>query len=225
MGGAGCQTGTDTVLEFDVSGVVARVDSDRQVLEVVHDDIPGYMPAMQMPFPVERPELLEGLGMGDRVDFHLRVTDGAGVMTEIERLPGFLGPLPAFALEDLAGNLVSSSDFLGKVTIVNFWASWCFPCTAEMPILQQMAMDYPDTDFAVVGITQDPENREAIDQILTDLDIRYPILMTDGTLEMEVGGIPVIPGTLVVDRDGNVVDERLGIFEEAALRSVVEDLL
>jgi hypothetical protein len=94
-----------------------------------------------------------------------------------------------------------------------------------MPILQQMALDYPDTDFAVVGITQDPENREAIDQILTDLDIRYPILMTDGTLEMEVGGIPVIPGTLVVDRDGNVVDERLGIFEEAALRSFVEDLL
>jgi len=214
-----------TPMEFDVEGVVAAIHEDRDVIEVVHDDIPGYMPAMQMPFPVEEPALLDGLRMGDQVRFHLRVTEGAGLMTAIDKLPSFSGVLPGFDLENLAGDMFSSSDLLGKVTVVNFWASWCAPCKVEMPILNQMRADYSDSGFEVVGITQDPESRETVEAVVNELEIQYPILLTDGTLEDGVGGIPVIPGTLVVDRDGQVVDKRLGLIDETELRALVESLL
>jgi thiol-disulfide isomerase/thioredoxin len=185
------------------------------------------MAAMQMPFPVDRPELLEGLRTGDQVRFHLRVTNGSGDITDVARLPAYAGLLPDFSLENLDGEIVSGSDFLGRVMVVNFWASWCGPCKVEMPILNRMAEDYPEADFAVVGITEDPENRDAVDAVLDELDIRYPILLTDAeaTLELGVGGIPVIPGTLVVDRDGRVVDKRLGLFDETEIRALVETLL
>lgn len=216
---------SDTVAEYDVSGVVAAVHPDRQVIELVHDEIPGYMAAMQMPFPVDRPELLEGLRMGDQVDFHLVVTNGSALLTAIEELPAYTGALPAWELENIDGELVSSSDFLGKVTVINFWASWCQPCKVEMPMLNQMAQDYPASDFAVVGITQDPESGDAIGEVLDELGIQYPIVLTEGILEQEVGGIPVIPGTMVVDKNGQVVEKRLGLADEAELRTLVESLL
>jgi thiol-disulfide isomerase/thioredoxin len=220
----GCRS-EPPVLEYDVEGVVAAVHTEQGVIEVVHNDIPGYMPAMQMPFPVERPELLDGLRMGDQIRFHLTVTDGSGLMTRVDRLPGYAGPLPEFDLENLAGESVHSSTLLGRVTVVNFWASWCAPCKVEMPILARMTADYPESDFEVVGIVQDPENRQAIEDVLAELDIRYPILLTNGELETTVGGIPVIPGTLLVDRDGQVVDKRLGLFDEGELRARIESLL
>jgi thiol-disulfide isomerase/thioredoxin len=220
---SGC--GADSVAEFDVNGVVAGVHQDRQVIDLVHDEIPGYMPAMQMPFPVERPELLEGLRMGDQVSFHLTITNAAATLTDIVRLPSFAGALPAWELENMAGDTVSSADFEGKVTVINFWASWCQPCKVEMPILNQMTADYPESEFAVVGIAQDPESRDAIAQVLEELDIQYPIVLTEGVLEGAVGGIPVIPGTMVVDKDGQVADKRLGIADETELRALVESLL
>lgn len=221
---AGCSSG-DTVMEFDVTGVVAAVNADREVIELVHEDIPGYMPAMQMSFPVASPDLLEGLRMGDQVNFHLRVTNAVALLTTIEKLPAYSGPVPEWELKNLDGDLVRSSDFLGKVTVVNFWASWCQPCRVEMPLLNQMVDDYPESDFAVVGIAQDPESPEAIADVLEELGIRYPIALTDGTLEQAVGGIPVIPGTMVVDRDGQVVDKRLGLADETELRTLIESLL
>lgn len=225
LAAVGCRQ--DQVSEFDVEGVVADVHPDRQVLEIVHDDIPGYMPAMQMPFPVESPEMLEGLESGDQVQFQLTVTNGAAVITSVEKLPDYSGPLPEFNLENLDGESISSSDLLGKVAIINFWASWCEPCKVEMPALNQMAQDYADADFQVIGIAQDPENRGAISGVLEELGISYPILLTDpgSTLELAVGEIPVIPGTLVVDRDGQVVDKHLGLIDEAELRTLIESLL
>ena len=223
MMAAGCRS--DSVTEFDVNGVVAAVHEDRQVIDLVHEDIPGYMPAMQMPFPVERPELLEGLRMGDQVSFHLTITNAAAVLTGIDKLPSFSGPLPAWELANLDGDFVSSSEFAGRVTVINFWASWCQPCKVEMPILNQMVEDYPEADFAVVGIAQDPESPDGIAQVVEELEIRYPIVMTDGVLEGEVGGVPVIPGTMVVGKDGQVADKRLGIADEAELRALVESLL
>lgn len=212
--------------EQDVAGVVASVQPERQVLELVHDDIPGYMPAMQMPFPVEEPELLDGLRMGDQVNFHVKISNGAAMITGVEKLPPFAGPLPAFTLETLDGDTMTSSDLLGKVAVINFWASWCEPCKTEMPALEQLTQEYPDTDFAVVGIVQDPDDREAIDALLSELGISYPILLTDSVFEDEVGGVPVIPGTLVVGRDGQVAAKRLGIFEsEDELRGIIESLL
>jgi thiol-disulfide isomerase/thioredoxin len=232
---AGCSSDNST--EQEVAGVVASVQPERQVLELVHGDIPGYMPAMQMPFPVEEPELLDGLRMGDQVRFRLRITNGAAMITGVDKLPPFSGPLPAFSLARLDGGTMTSSDLSGKVAVINFWASWCEPCKTEMPVLEQLTHEYPADDFTVVGIAQDPENRDTIDALLSELGVTYPILLTevceddeddagcDG-FEDRVGGIPVIPGTLIVGRDGQVAEKRLGIFEsEDELRSIIESLL
>ena len=112
---AGCSS--DTIIEYEVEGVVAAVHEDRQVIDLVHDEIPGYMAAMQMPFPVERPELLEGLRMGDQVNFHLTVTNAAAMLTSIDKLPSYSGLLPAWELENMAGDRHFAEVFFTDVRV------------------------------------------------------------------------------------------------------------
>ena len=95
-----------------------------------------------------------------------------------------------------------------------------------MPVWHERTKAWRESgELVVIGITQDPENRDAIAEVLAELDITYPVVLSEGDLEAEVGGIPVIPATMVVDRDGQVTDKRLGLIDEAELRTLVESLL
>ena len=221
---AGCASAPQIPMEYDVRGLVAEIPEDRNSVVLLHDTIPGYMQSMTMPFAVVDPSLLDGIEVGTEVAFHLVVDANGAVIDELGEAPAYSGQFPEFELSTLEGRTISSSRLEGKVGVINFWASWCAPCREEMPWLVEMTDLYDETEFGVVGITEDPENMEAIVNMVAVLGVNYPIVMTDFEIETNVGGVYGIPTTFVLDRSGRVAYKHVGLGDEEELRSIVEGL-
>ncbi len=221
---AGCAAEPLIPRDYEVLGVVSEVSLDRQSVTLLHDTIPGYMQSMTMPFSVADPSLLDGIERGEEVRFHLVVDADGAVIDEIEEAPGYDEVFPSFELSTLAGETISSSALAGRVSVINFWASWCAPCREEMPWFVEMVDLYDAEQFAVIGITEDPENTDAIVELLEDLGVNYPIVMSDFEIETEVGGVYGIPTTFILDPDGRVAYKHVGIADEEELRGVIEGL-
>ena len=107
---------------------------------------------------------------------------------------------------------------------MNLWATYCIPCREEMPWLVEMTDVYDEAEFSVVGITEDPENTEAIVEFVVDIGVNYPIVMTDFEIESKAGGVYGIPTTFILDRSGRVAYKHVGLGEEEELRSRIESL-
>ncbi len=220
----GCASAPQLPREYEVLGLVSEIPEDRNSVVLLHDTIPGYMQSMTMPFSVTDPSLLDGVEVGTEVRFHLVVDANGAVISEIEEAPGYSEMFPDFELSTLEGRTIYSSQLGGKVSVINFWASWCAPCREEMPWLVEMTDLYDEAEFGVVGITQDPENTDAIIEFLADIDVNYPIVMTDFEVESKAGGVYGIPTTFILDRSGRVAYKHVGLGDEEELRSTIEGL-
>lgn len=132
---------------------------------------------------------------------------GAGVRVEVSDKPQ---PLPAFALQDLDGKPIDQSAWKGKVVLLNFWATWCGPCRAEIPDLVALQAKYAD-HLIVVGLSVDePEMKAAVKQYVADKQINYPVAMVDESVEKLFGGVSSIPTTFMVQTDGRLVQRHVG---------------
>lgn len=113
--------------------------------------------------------------------------------------PGFLPP--EVKLEYLKGGKGSLRDFKGRVVLVNFWATWCPPCLAEMPSLQALQDSLGSENFVVVGIATQDERKD-VEDFLKNSDIRFPIMLDYyGELSRKLG-VTGYPETFLLDRDG-----------------------
>ena len=119
---------------------------------------------------------------------------------------------PALALKDLRGRTVRLRDYKGKVVLLNFWATWCPPCRAEMPDLIKWQREYRGRGLQVIGITYPPTERRDVRQFIRSRKVNYPILL--GSIEtkalFEQG--ETLPITVVIDREGNTQDLIEGIL-------------
>ena len=138
---------------------------------------------------------------------------------------GFIAP--AIVLPQLDGELVSLDAFKGQVVIVNFWASWCGPCRAEMPTLERLYQIEQTRGLTVLAVNstfQDDQTNVA--QMRRDLGLSFPILLDyEGTVGHRYG-VRMLPTTFIIDRQG-VIRQVLfgGPLSEASLRNAVEPLL
>ena len=135
--------------------------------------------------------------------------------------------LPTFTLPTVRGDSVSLADQRGKVTVISFWAGWCGPCMEEMPFLVDLQTSYENQPFQVLSINL-PDNQERYDEIIERYDIEFPILLGDEQVAEDYG-VPPIPLTLILDKEGTLRYRHLG-FETSALqqeqmRREVEHLL
>lgn len=134
---------------------------------------------------------------------------------------------PDFALTDASGRLVAAEYFDGRVILVNFWATWCTPCTEEMPMLRQLQQEYADRGLAVVGIALDEPGRAR--QFAEDLDIDYTILfgLADAMLVGRQFGnrSGMLPYSVLVDAEGVIRWTRLGAVTRQQLTGQLEPLL
>ena len=220
LGLSACKTERDAG-GHDVLGVVSQIPDDGQSLVVSHETIPGYMQAMVMPFAVSDPAILEGLEAGDEIRFHLVVGPDRVLIDRIDRFQDTIEAFPQFVLETLDGQQVSSSLLEGKVSLVNFWASWCGPCKVEMPWLVEIQADYAGQGFRVIGIATDPDSRDAISGLVAQLDVNYTILLSDGDIEAAVGGVYAIPTTFILDREGGVRHRHVGLIQKEVLQDEI----
>ena len=133
-------------------------------------------------------------------------------------------PMPAFLVNDLDGNPVSTAAWKGKVVFVNFWATWCPPCRAEIPILIDLQNRYKDR-LQIVGVSVDDGDPADVKQFVKEAGINYPIVMSDRAITKEYGGVPALPTMFVVNPDGNVVQKHEGLFSNELYEAEVRSLL
>jgi thiol-disulfide isomerase/thioredoxin len=133
-------------------------------------------------------------------------------------------PMPAFLVNDLDGNPVSTAAWKGKVVFVNFWATWCPPCRAEIPILIDLQNRYKDR-LQIVGVSVDDGDPTDVKQFVKEAGINYPIVMADRAIVKEYGGVPALPTLFVVNPDGNVVQKHEGLFSNELYEAEVRSLL
>ena len=118
-------------------------------------------------------------------------------------------PAPVFSRRDLHGQTVNLGALRGKVVLLNFWATWCAPCQAEMPVFDSWLRSYGPRGFAVIGISMDDDAGSAR-SLVDKLHIGYPVAMGDAGLGRRYGGVLGLPMTFVIDRSGKVVAQFQG---------------
>jgi thiol-disulfide isomerase/thioredoxin len=123
-------------------------------------------------------------------------------------------PVPSFTVQDLDGKVISSDSWRGKVTIVNFWATWCPPCRAEIPDLIELQNKYRD-QLQIIGVSQDETGPEVVRDFAAEYRINYPIVMSTPELERIFTGIYALPTSFVVDRDLRIVQKHVGLLNPA----------
>lgn len=133
-------------------------------------------------------------------------------------------PAPPFLLRDLDGNLISTASWQGKVVLLNFWATWCPPCREEIPELIELANKYKN-DLLIIGISMDDGPPEEVKQFAQSAGINYPIVMRSRELVGEYGGVPALPTSFVVNKDGKVVQKHEGLFSPELYETEIRALL
>lgn len=114
---------------------------------------------------------------------------------------------PEFSLRTLEGNEVKLSDYKGKKVIINFWATWCPPCKAEMPAMQKL-YERVNGQFDLLAINIDPKNDVA--GFVNDNRITFPVLLDESGKINESYSILSVPTTFLVDEKGIIVKKHIG---------------
>jgi len=129
---------------------------------------------------------------------------------------------PAFTLKDVEGHNVSLADYKGKLVFVNFWATWCPPCRAEIPHFVELVDKYGKDGFAILGISvDDPKDHKKIPGFMNKFDINYPILLDDNKTRYDYGGIESIPTTFVINREGKALGKIVGSRSKEQFEQIV----
>ncbi|NTU53586.1 MAG: TlpA family protein disulfide reductase [Chlorobiaceae bacterium] len=133
---------------------------------------------------------------------------------------------PSFSIKKLNGAMLGSAQLSGKPYIVNFFASWCPPCRQELPDMVELQKKYADQGFTFIGIAfRDRES--TLPDFLWEMGVDYPVTMTTPELEaaygrfLPGGKISVIPVSIVVGRDGRILDVVTGGLTKADFESLI----
>ena len=111
-----------------------------------------------------------------------------------------------WSLVDVSGKTMNLSDFRGKWVLVNFWATWCPPCLAEIPDLVRMK----DEKIAVIGIAVSYRNRNEVTDFVKQHAISYPVVMGSEDIASSFGGIDTLPTTFLYSPEGKLVGSHEG---------------
>lgn len=111
-------------------------------------------------------------------------------------------PVPALQLTDLSGKVWRLADMRGKVVLLNFWASWCEPCRAEMPSLQRLADQHPQ-DLVVLAVNL-KESTQTVQQFVQRTALTLPVLPDPQGATARAWGVTVFPSTVLIDAQGKV---------------------
>jgi cytochrome c biogenesis protein CcmG/thiol:disulfide interchange protein DsbE len=128
-----------------------------------------------------------------------------------------------FTLETVDGTEVALSDYRGNVVMINFWATWCPPCRAEIPDFEAAYQARQDDGFVVLGINVE-EPREAVALFAQAIGMSYPVLLDRGGQVMKMYRAPGLPVSLFIDRDGVIRVRHVGFLTGEQLEKYLAQL-
>jgi peroxiredoxin len=132
---------------------------------------------------------------------------------------------PKFELKDANGAKVTIEEYKGKVVLLNFWATWCVPCKAEIPWFQEFDKKYKDQGFAVLGVSLDEEGWKAVKPYVEERKIAYRMVIGTEEVSQLYGGIDSLPTTFMIDKDGKIAAIHTGLVSKATYQKQLESLL
>jgi thiol-disulfide isomerase/thioredoxin len=142
--------------------------------------------------------------------------DATRYLAELQRLPV------------LGGGWLDGSQLGGKVVIVQFLATWCFPCIATAPRLQEIYDQDQARGLVAIAVGMDLEGAQVLRPFADQLGLRFPVLLADDALrngQTAFGRIALLPTTLIIGRDGRVVSVYAGVAEQGTLEPLIDGAL
>jgi thiol-disulfide isomerase/thioredoxin len=131
-----------------------------------------------------------------------------------------------FSIKDLEGNKMSFEQFKGKVIFLNMWATWCGPCKAEMPSIQNLhnQVDHTNIEFVMLSIDRDKDLQKARNYIANQ-SYTFPVYMPSGYLTEQLN-VPSIPTTFVISKSGKIVMKEVGMknYDTSKFKKFLEKL-
>lgn len=134
---------------------------------------------------------------------------------------------PDFTLQSLEGESVKLSDYRGKQIILNFWATWCPPCRAEMPDMQTYYTEHKEADNFVilaVNLTSTESNRDNIQPFLDELGITFPILLDEESEVSNRYDVVGYPTSYFIDDEGTIQYKVVGPMNQDFMRKQVRQM-
>jgi peroxiredoxin len=132
---------------------------------------------------------------------------------------------PNFSLQTQNGKVIELSKLKGKVVLMNFWATWCPPCRAEIPDLIEVYNTYKSKGFEIVGIALDEDGWSKVAPYIEEVKINYPVVLGSTKVVQQYGGIEAIPTTFIVDKKGYIVASQVGLLSKELLEQKLKSLL
>ncbi len=133
-------------------------------------------------------------------------------------------PAPDFSLTDLDGKPVTLAGAKGKVILLNFWATWCGPCRAEIPDLVELQKKYKD-HLQILGLVVDDDDQDVIKEFAGKFGINYPVALATNDIRLQYGGIPALPTSFVLDSEGRIVQKHEGLRDPVLYETEIRALL
>jgi peroxiredoxin len=131
-------------------------------------------------------------------------------------------PAPNFTLESLAGDSVTLADLRGQVVLLNFWATWCGPCEAEMPAIEARYKAFGKSGLAVLAINL-AEPEAEVQAFVDRLGLTFTILMDPSETVFDLYRVRGYPTTFIVDREGMIIQQRVGFMSDGQLDQYLLD--
>ncbi len=126
-----------------------------------------------------------------------------------------------FTLKDLQGNTVSLSDLKGKKVLLNFWATWCPPCKAEMPDIEKVYQEYKDDGLVVLAVDIG-EKQDKVKEFVENNGYTYTVLLDTDQAVASKYNISAIPASYFIDPEGNVVKRHVGSMTERQIKDYLK---
>ena len=132
---------------------------------------------------------------------------------------------PDFTLTTTDGKTIKLSDYRGKVVIVDFFATWCPPCKAEIPDYIKLYSKYRKDGFQMLGISVDQGGIDAVRPFMKEYGINYPVMLATDEVVSAYGGIRGIPTTFVIDKQGRIAASFMGYRPASVFESLIQKLI
>ena len=133
-------------------------------------------------------------------------------------------PAPDFKLVGLDGKPVTLANSKGKVILLNFWATWCGPCRAEIPDLVGLQNKYKDR-LQILGLVVDDDDQNAIKEFSEKFGVNYPVAIASDDIRMQYGGIVALPTSFLLDAEGRIVQKHEGLRDPVLYETEIRALL
>ena len=134
------------------------------------------------------------------------------------------GPAPQFSATDLDGNTISLEQYKGKVLVINYFTTWCPPCKAEIPDFIAAYREHKEQGLEFIGVDVG-EEPDDVNDFVEQQHINYPVIAGDKAMEEKFGHVRSYPTTVVIDRDGNIAEKRIGMLTAEELDKIIAPLL